>query len=459
MIKDVIVNITRQTSPLSTAGFGLPLILATDKNNEYTEYSELADVVADYATATSAYTMASRLFSQNPRPEKIAILGVSYTAIAMARATLTTTIVAANSNLKYTSKVAGLAGTYIQIKYTDPATTTEATTAAVTGTGTSADPYIINVTLSYAGSAITAKASDVKTAIEGATAAAALVKVEYATDNDGTGLVTALAATALAGGVNGSSAAVLVTALNTLINTQNDWYYLLCDQHGYNEIVALSAWTATQKKKYFAVTKDDNMIDFETINSENTILIYTDKDTEYPDAAWVGVGAPTTPGEITWKFKTLVGISAATVSDSRVLELHSHHVNTYVKKFGVLQTSAGLTTLSPSEYIDTLIGQDWVETNITEQVSLELFSLPKIPYDNTGIAIVLSTVLKVLKQAWVNGIIATDENGNGMYSASAPNRKDISSTDRATRHLPDVKFTYTVAGAIEDITINGVVTV
>lgn len=455
MIKDVVVNITKESSSLSADGFGVPLILATNTTADYKEYTSLSAVAADYNSTTAAYKMANAIFSQSPHPAKIAIVGVAYTPTLMVRASLTTSLTGDNNDLTFTSKVTGLAGTYIRVKLTNPAAPTASTTAAVTGTGTSGDPYVIDVTLSYAGSAITATADDVAAAIVASTAANALVKVANATANDGTGVVTALTATALSGGINGSSAAPLTTALNALVQNHNDWYWLLCDVHNHNEILALSAWAATQTKFYVAVTKDDNMIDFEAITSENCALIYHDLDTTYPDAALVGLGSSTTPGSITYKFKTLQGIAAASVTDSRVLELISHNVNTYVSKFGVLQTSEGLC--ASGEYVDVVVGAAWVNTQMVQQVNETLLKQQKVPYDSKGIGLVLSSVLNVLRQATANGIIAKDDNGQGIYTATAPKRSAVSSGDLTARRLTGVTFTYQIAGAIHSTTINGVI--
>jgi hypothetical protein len=373
----------------------------------------------------------------------------------MVRSTLTTSLAGSNNDLKYTSKIAGASGDNIKIKYTNPGQTTASTTAAVTGAGTALSPYEINVTLSYADAAITATAANVKAAIEASTAANALVKVENASSNDGTGLVIALSATALASGVTGSDASVLTTALTALVQNNNDWYYLLCDMHDYNEIVALSTWAASKTKLYFAVTKDDNLVDFSIVNQDRCVLIYHDQDTDYPDAALVGYGAATIPGSITWKFKTLQGIDAAAINDSRVLELTEKNINTYVSKFGVLQTSEGLCT--SGEYIDVVVGEDWVNTQLVQAISSVLYNQPKVPYDNRGIGLILSTVLNVLREATDNGIIAKDDAGKGLYSATAPKKSDVSSADIAARTLNNVLFSYTIAGAVHDITINGTI--
>jgi hypothetical protein len=80
------------------------------------------------------------------------------------------------SGLVYTARKTGSAGNNIKIQYINPGTTTSSTTVAVSGTGTSGNPYLIAVTLSYTGS-VTATNADVLAAVNSVPSAASLVTV------------------------------------------------------------------------------------------------------------------------------------------------------------------------------------------------------------------------------------------------------------------------------------------
>ncbi|MDP4224812.1 MAG: hypothetical protein Q8910_00380 [Bacteroidota bacterium] len=167
----------------------------TYANNEKAQ----KDVTAGLITITEA-------FSQLSDPEG----GNTYIPVAAAApvnavaAALTTELSGDNNDMVFTAKTKGAAGGNIQIKYTDPAKDTAACTVAVTGSGTTAAPYVIDVTLKYASSAITATAANVKTAIEANATANALVSVANAAANNGTGVVAEMDATGLGGGVDGT---------------------------------------------------------------------------------------------------------------------------------------------------------------------------------------------------------------------------------------------------------------
>jgi len=249
--------------------------------------------------------------------------------------------------------------------------------------------------------------------------------------------------------------ATLITALNTLVESNNDWYYLTCVEQGDDEITALAGWVNTQKKLYGASTSNKALVT--SLNSERTFILYHDQPTKYPAEAWIGKCAPYEPGSITWKFKTLNGIPVATITTTDYNQLHTNHGNTYVDKFGILQTSEGM--VSTGEYIDIMQSQDWLEARITEAVQRLLTTLPKVPYDNGGIALVVAEIDKVMKQALANGMIARDADGLPLYTVDAPDRNDVPTNDRAARVLPGVEFTAELAGAVHEVRISGTLTI
>lgn len=113
---------------------------------------------------------------------------------AEVKATLSTDLVGDNNDLKFTSKLKGHFGNTIKVAYVDPDAANAKLAVTVSGT-------TIAVSLATdATKAITSTASDVKAAIEAVPAAAALVTVANVAANTGAGVVTAMAATALANG-------------------------------------------------------------------------------------------------------------------------------------------------------------------------------------------------------------------------------------------------------------------
>lgn len=111
-----------------------------------------------------------------------------------AKAEFTTLLTGTHNDLTFRAKKAGVAGNSITIEYVDPPGNNVPLSAAVVGNA-------ITVTLATDGtSTITSTAAQVRDAINASPQAYSLVYAVLATGNDGTGLVTALAATPLAGG-------------------------------------------------------------------------------------------------------------------------------------------------------------------------------------------------------------------------------------------------------------------
>lgn len=248
---------------------------------------------------------------------------------------------------------------------------------------------------------------------------------------------------------DGLAPSSLVEFLNELIETKNDWYYLECDQNGDDEIIALSNWIDTQKKLYGATTQ--NLELFKKIESERTFLYYHHDPEAYVAEGLIGRCAPEKPGSITWKFKTVNGVKEAEIRTSDVTQLHKDNGNTYLRKFGILQTSEGKTT--SGEYIDVMQAQDFLDARLTEEVSRVFMTNKKVSYENSGIALLVSAAKSVCEIATEMGIILKDDAGNGLYTITAKSREDSLPNDIANRVYDGLVIMVPLAGAIHQTTL------
>ena len=128
-------------------------------------------------------------------------------SVAEVKSSLSTDLEGDNNDLVYTSKLAGTAGDAITIAYIDPGETA-ALNIVVTGTK-------IVVNLAHDGIGITTTADDISSAISLDDDANALVGVANKVANDGSGVVTAMAETPLAGGVDAVVTTTTVTVTDT----------------------------------------------------------------------------------------------------------------------------------------------------------------------------------------------------------------------------------------------------
>lgn len=252
---------------------------------------------------------------------------------------------------------------------------------------------------------------------------------------------------------DGTNPTDLITALNSI---DGDFYFVVSPEQGDEEITAISEWVDSQKKLYFASTANKDLPAL--LESERTVLMVHNNPESYPAEGWVGRCAPTLPGSITWKFKTINGISESGTTLTEDNEIKENGGNTYIRQGGILMAVEGITT--SGEFIDVIRSQDFIESRMTENVFRALATADKVPYTNQGIKIIGAEVDTTLKQAFNQGIIAEDEDGNPMYSITLPTRDSVSTNDRANRVLPDIYWELDLAGAIHAVKpISGVIRV
>lgn len=246
----------------------------------------------------------------------------------------------------------------------------------------------------------------------------------------------------------------LTDALETLEATNDEWYFVLCEEQGDDEITEIANnYIASKKKIYVADTTTIGLA--ATLTNERSIILYKDDITDFPASAWVGVGAKETPGTQTWKFMTLSGISEdTTITEAQITQLHTDGGNAYVNALNKDYTSNGQCV--DNEFIDIVRTADYLESNITTNVFNLLVDSKKVPFTQDGINQIANEITKVLQESVTLGIISTDISGNGEYTLTVPNINDISDTDKANRVLNGISANVVLSGAVHstNITIN-----
>lgn len=253
-------------------------------------------------------------------------------------------------------------------------------------------------------------------------------------------------------------------ALASLILTHNDWYALLITERDAVSLALAGSFALSNEKMFFgccasiAALTDRN-------NNREAYLIH-DGAADYPEAAWVGMCIPKTIGSITWKWKSPTGVSAASFTTTELGQIRSGKGQTFTKRSGVVYSNEGITT--GGEFIDNIMSRDYVKARLEEALFNLQIKSDKIPFDNTGFAMIESVMREVFKDCGDNGIIAkvtTEEDadlsdeGVYMYTITIPERSDISDVNRAARKLTGIEFAFTVAGAVHTMEVSGTIEV
>lgn len=423
------VQITRQTTAVSRAGFGTPLVLDahvnfTERSRIYTAASAMLD--DGFESTDPAYIAVNAILSQNPKP----------------------------SSVKVGRRQVDVIGISVD--------------TAVDNTDYS---VVINGTTFTFNSGVAATVVTIAAGIVAAVNAGA-EPVTAGDDLDGTfTLTTDVAGTAFTATVVGANMSYekpyavvdsVADDLTAIAEVDNDWYTLLFTSRIQADVEAAALWIESQRKIFATASSNANILSavsttdvayvLNAAGYDRTIVMYSATPETFPDAAWLGKQLPTDPGSTTWMFKQLATITADSLSPTQSTAARNKKCNTYETIAGVSITREG--TVASGEFIDIIRGVDWLQARMEERIYSRLVNSNKIPFTDTGVSIIVAEIQAQLNQGIDNGLLAT----NPAYSITAPLVADVSVNDKANRLLPDIQFTAYLAGAIHAIQVNGTVT-
>lgn len=433
----VSLTITADSVGVTRPGFGTPLILSHSASfaERTRSYTDLAGIAADgFATDSPEYLAAAAMFAQTPRPEKVKI-GRAALPPTLAYSISVATV---RNSHTYRLNVKGEGVTATEVSFTSDANATDgeiiiglvAALEAVVGknytaTGTTSPA---DVTADAAGNWFSIESPD-------------LSDLTVVMDHADPGVATDLAA----------------------INVEDsDWYglYTMFNSNAYG--LAAAGWAESNKKLYVcescdsatvttAATNGDLIDDLKTQNYARTLGAFHPDPSEFFGAAWMGRMLPLEPGAATWKFKTLAGISSVSLTSTQRGNLVAKNGNSMETSGGVVHTFEGTT--GNGDFADNQRGDDWLEAEMRATVFEALANAQKVPFTDKGVVVIESAVAAALKRASRRGIITEN------YTVTVPAVADVSTANKTSRTLPDVKFQATRAGAIHKVLITGVVSV
>lgn len=164
------------------------------------------------------------------------------------------------------------------------------------------------------------------------------------------------------------------------------------------------------------------------------------------------------PGSETWDLKTLKLVNPSEISTSLSLKLDEQKMNYYVKIAGRNLTQTG--AVLGNEWIDTIRFRDWLKNNIQMKVFSALVTNSKLPYTDSGIAVIENCMTQGLIEGQNAGGIAEDEYGDDDevikgFSTTVPKAASIPASQRKERILKGCKWDARLASAIQAVKING----
>ena len=434
-LQDIVsVQISKTGKQVTQIGFGTPLILGNSSalnaafgSDRVRAYESLVAVAADLPTSCAEYLAAEAMFEQSPSPSEIKI------GRRLAEAIQTETItpnVSSQAIQQYIETINGVAYTYTSDATPTAAEVVAGLIALINGGQTAVVASGVNVM----------------------TLTAAVAGVPF-THSESANLTAA--ETVPAHGI--------ADDLNQIQTVDDDWYALMITSRADHDILEAAAWIETQLKMFCPCSSDvtatatgNTSSAFSQLAAKKyarTFPMWSDDQVDYPDAAWLGTCLPLTPGSETWAFKTLVGITASKLTQTQINALKAINCNYYVTVAGVDCTFNGV--VSDNEYIDSIRFIDSFQADVEERIFSTLVNSAKIPYTDNGAAIIEGDIRAAISAGQAAGGIATDP----KPTVTVPSVLSQSVANRQARIFPNINFTWRLAGAIQEVVINGNVSV
>lgn len=167
------------------------------------------------------------------------------------------------------------------------------------------------------------------------------------------------------------------------------------------------------------------------------------------------------PGSETTAFKQLAAVNPSALTATQMNALADAGLNYFITVGNRNLTMNG--KVMAGEWADVIRFRDWLKNDMQVRV-VNLFAVnPKIPYTDSGIALVQNQMAASLKSGQDVGGIAEgefDENGDVIpgYVTSVPLAANLTASERASRILRKCKFKARLAGAIHFTEIKGSLT-
>jgi hypothetical protein len=416
-------------------GFGEPLVATyhTHYTDRVREYSSTADMLTDgFLVTDPGYLAVANVFAQNPAPPfvKVGRRALPFTQVTKLQ------LLSSSATDTYVFYFRSPGGSFQQVSV--PSTGVPNTDVATVNTAVTA-LSIPHLTATHATDTLTLTMAagfllDVKPG------PVALAKFSDTTTDPG-----------------------IATDLVAIAAADSDWYGLLLDSNSALEIAAAAVWAESNGKLFVWNNSDSACID----PSSTTDIFYTEKQLahardagifsytatlSYAAAAWMGRLFPTDPGTENWAFKTLSNVIVDKMTDGQIHAIENKNGTVYTSLKGLSLTQFGK---QPSgEWIDVTRGVDALKDDmVVGVIALEANSL-RVPYTDAGRDQFVNVISASLKRFTDSGFLSE----NPAFTVTAPLVKNVDSTNKKARNLPNVKFAATIAGAINSANVQGTLT-
>lgn len=443
------VAISLQTTPVTSAGFGVPIFASEHRwfTERVRSYTDITGVAADFPATSAEYAAASAFFSPDTSPSLIKIGrrfvdSITFTPEAATAIGQVYTVTITAASVDYT-------GTFTTI------TGSEAAAAIVTGV-TTAISAISGVTLVNNGDTFT-----IGTALEDTYSIKDISRL----------------------GVVYTSTETAADMVSEIEQVDDEWYFMTTNDHSADFIIATGApatgmaeaieardklfFTSSAAPESLVVLTDIvDVADVAGLLAEgeyfrSVCVFHQDADTAFPECSYIGYFAPFAAGTVVWTQKN-IGVSLSKDPDTGLRLSPTQLINLAARNCSFIQSQGGVSVIrqgltSGGENIDVMRFRDFLSARITEALQIHALNTLVTPYTDTGINTKRSVVETVLSR-----YVSTAGNPQGLQETNAfttrfPLRRDTPINDVITGVL-NATFTGYLRGAIKITNITGILT-
>lgn len=181
----------------------------------------------------------------------------------------------------------------------------------------------------------------------------------------------------------------------------------------------------------------------------------------YENVAFVAKWLNYSSGSETSAFKSLSSVYPSELTGTEMKLLAEKNLNYFITVGNKNITMNGKTV--GGEWADVIRFRDWLKNDMQLRVVNLFVTRPKVPYTDSGIALVQNQMIASLKAGQDAGGIAEtefDEGGNEIpgFVTSVPLSASLSASEKASRRLTKCKFKARLAGAIHFAELKGSLT-
>lgn len=278
--------------------------------------------------------------------------------------------------------------------------------------------------------------------------------------------------------VQGKDEVSIGTDLNAILNSKFDFFFVAIDRKyrgsavGDNQMT-VAKWAEANEKVFGWADSDKQILvpgaesSFKRAKEQNlqrTLLVYdaSDNGDEYPEISILGrastVNFNVANSALVLAFKQGPAIKTANLSPNQLAALERVNGNAFINVGGNTMFYNG--KMADGTWFDTVQGVSWLTAKIRANVfNLFYTSTTKIPWTETGVALVNQQVTLALELAVTNGLIAPGYDNEGTFYADG---YKVLSTDMAlmqsqkgARIWEGTSFIAIGSGALQGAVISG----